>query len=76
METTEILKFYTKSILIEVYNTIFEVHKEGREYTYSHDAKVAYVQYSNDITDKMNKKWGEGKVSNANLSKDRRNLNR
>ena len=52
------------------------MHKKGQEYTYSPDAKAAYVKYSNEITDTMNKQWEEGNISSTNLSKDRRNLNR
>jgi hypothetical protein len=52
------------------------MHKKGQEYTYSPDAKAAYVKYSNEIADTMNKQWKEGNISGTNLSKDRRNLNR
>jgi hypothetical protein len=52
------------------------MHKSGKIYTYSPEAKKMFIEYSDSISSKMNAQWDSGSICIDNFSKDKRNFTR
>jgi hypothetical protein len=59
---------------LEIFQAIYDLYVDVCEYVFSNKAKRLYVEYSNKLSDMMNKQWNEAGVCTDNVSKDKNNF--
>ena len=70
-------KSYQNLNLSRVYKFIDSFHKASvREYSKSDEAKNVYCKFANDIADKLNEQWKEGRGVHSKMSKDKKTVPR
>ena len=47
---------------LEIYEAVYDIHRDGQEYIYSDEAKRTYIAYSNKLSDRMNEQWQKGTI--------------